>query len=81
MLSSLPVVTHNGPVFQWIAKGTSAQLIDMSRDGELSRMLIEMISGTNKGNSRDRVSERFSWERLIPMYLEMYQRVAKNPAD
>ena len=32
MASGLPVIIHKGPIFQWVAEGTSARLIDMSAE-------------------------------------------------
>ena len=35
--SGLPVIIHNGPVFRWVARETSARLIDMGSNGRLSK--------------------------------------------
>ena len=75
MLSGLPVVIHNGPVFKWIADGSSAYSINMVECGQLSRVLIEVLSKNRNGDCREQVMKRFSWEALAPRYLEMYQKV------
>lgn len=75
MLSGLPVAIHNGPVFQWVAKDTSAQLLDMSVEGNLARALQQGLSSRTDAGSRARAAERFSWNSLVPEYLKMYERV------
>ena len=75
ILSGLPVVIHNGPVFQWIAQGTSARLINMANEGELTQVLEEVLAEGNHPSSREEAIRRFSWEALIPQYLRMYERV------
>jgi 1,2-diacylglycerol 3-alpha-glucosyltransferase len=76
MLSGLPVIIHNGPVFQWIAQGTSAQVIDMGTEGELARAFDGVLSQSNYPSSRDEALRRFSWETLIPQYIKMYEQIA-----
>ncbi len=78
LLSDLPVIIHNGPVYSWIANGPSAHLIDMSAKGALEQRLREVLSARNCPSSRD-ASIRFSWEALLPQYLNMYERVAATP--
>jgi glycosyltransferase involved in cell wall biosynthesis len=78
LLSGLPVIIHNGPVFQWIAQGTSARVIDMGTEGELARALDGVLSQSNYSSSRDEALRRFSWETLIPQYLKMYEQIAPD---
>jgi UDP-glucose:(heptosyl)LPS alpha-1,3-glucosyltransferase len=75
LLSGLPVVIHNGPVFRWVAQGTSAHTIDMSIEGTLTKTLQRVLAGGSNGNARSIAIERFSWEELVPKYLDMYQRI------
>jgi glycosyltransferase involved in cell wall biosynthesis len=75
MLSGSPVIIHNSPVFHWIAQGTSAKLIDMSLQGELARALDEVLSESHCSSCRDDAVRRFSWEVLVPQYLNMYEQV------
>ena len=78
MLSGLPIIIHNGPVFEWIAQNTSVRLIDMGVDGELSKALREALSIKNYPTSRDEAVRRFSWEALMPQYLKMYKKIATD---
>jgi glycosyltransferase involved in cell wall biosynthesis len=75
MLSGLPVIIHNGHLFQWIAQGTCARMIDMSSKGALEKELRETLSMKGQPNSRDAAIERFSWQALTPEYLDMYEQV------
>ncbi|MBE0622153.1 MAG: glycosyltransferase family 4 protein [Burkholderiales bacterium] len=85
MLSELPVIVHDGPVFQWLAQGTAAHVIDMASPGALSHALGEVFAaGAASGlhsalrRTREVARQRFSWESLMPQYLEMYHQVS-NP--
>jgi 1,2-diacylglycerol 3-alpha-glucosyltransferase len=78
MLSGLPVIIHNGPVFKWIAQGTPVRAIDMSASGALSRTLKEFLSPDHFPSSREQAWRRFSWEALIPQYLDMYRQVMEG---
>jgi D-inositol-3-phosphate glycosyltransferase len=85
MLSELPVIIHDGPIFKWLANGTSTQLIDMSRPGELTSALLRNIqcaATCEQLNSlklaRQAACSRFSWQALIPQYLEMYLTAAAS---
>jgi glycosyltransferase involved in cell wall biosynthesis len=75
MLSGLPVIVHDAPVFRWIANGTEARCIRMSCDGELERTLSEVLPSKNGAGSRAEAMRRFSWESLATQYADMYQRV------
>jgi glycosyltransferase involved in cell wall biosynthesis len=76
-LTGLPAVIHNGPVFRWVAEGTSAHTIDMSAEGELTRTLRSVLTDHGNGNSRGVATKRFSWEELVPTYADMYHRIAQ----
>lgn len=78
MFSGLPVIIHNGPVFQWLAKGTSARPIDMSAPGELARALEEVLSIDLYPSPREEAVKRFSWEALVPQYQKMYAQVMET---
>lgn len=82
MLSELPVVIHNGPVFQWLAQGTSAHLVDMERPRSLASALGEIFlqaasieQSAALHQARGTARQRFSWEELVPQYLEMYRAI------
>ena len=86
MLSEVPIVIHNGPVFQWLAQDTSARTIDMSRRGALSAALHSVLHSMNKrsdncsglSRSREVAKNRFSWEALIPRYADMYRQAVQK---
>ena len=85
MLSELPLVVHDGPVFRWLAKGTSTQLIDMSEPEALTLALQQSIQrrATSEHSNalklaRQTASSRFSWQALVPKYLEMYRASIAN---
>jgi 1,2-diacylglycerol 3-alpha-glucosyltransferase len=74
MLSGLPTIIHQNAVNRWIADGTSVRLINMAVDGELRKVLEKLLHDRSASSSREKARERFSWERLIPSYLEMYKK-------
>jgi 1,2-diacylglycerol 3-alpha-glucosyltransferase len=86
MLSEVPAVIHNGPVFQWLAQDTSARTIDMSRRGALSATLHSVLNSIHKrsdncsglSRSREVAKSRFSWEALIPRYMDMYRQAVQK---
>jgi len=78
MASGLPAVIHESPANLWIGNGTSARFIDMGANGELRRVLKELLYCKNSESSTNEVIRRFSWQALIPQYLDMYQQVAKT---
>jgi glycosyltransferase involved in cell wall biosynthesis len=75
MLSGLPVVVHNAPVFQWLAGDSSVRNIDMAAPGALARELISVLNNGGDGSAREDAKQRFAWESLIPRYLTMYQKI------
>jgi len=78
MLSGLPVIIHNGPVFKWISEGTSAILTDMSVKGNLRDVLERVLSLKEFPSSRAVAAGRFAWEVLVPQYIRMYQQVEEG---
>jgi 1,2-diacylglycerol 3-alpha-glucosyltransferase len=87
MLSELPVIVHDGPVFQWLAQGTAANLIDMSSAGALTRALGTVFATRASSDfcsalrqTREVARQRFSWEALMPEYLEMYRQASIRDA-
>lgn len=84
MLSELPVVIHNGPVFRWVAQGTSAQLIDMEAPGALVSALrdtsLRPLSSDQHAlhQTREAARRRFSWKELVRHYLAMYRAVTSH---
>jgi glycosyltransferase involved in cell wall biosynthesis len=78
MLSGLPVVIHNGPVFRWLAQDSSTRCVDMSAAGELRQALEGTLADGHDLRTREKAIQRFSWEALVPKYLEMYSRVMEE---
>jgi len=81
ILSELPVIIHNGPIFQWLTHGTPTQLIDMETPGVLFTALGEAFAEAGSSQTvadlrqaRCVARQRFSWGTLVPQYLEMYRR-------
>jgi glycosyltransferase involved in cell wall biosynthesis len=77
MLSGLPLVIHDGPLFQWAAQGARAWHVNMSMPGELKRAAQEALADT-AGAQIEEPWKRFSWDALIPQYLQMYERVMQG---
>jgi glycosyltransferase involved in cell wall biosynthesis len=75
LLTGLPTIVHDGPIFKWVAEGSLAETIDMSVEGRLTDALIRHFQGKTNDNSRDIVVNRFGWKRLLPQYIDMYERI------
>jgi glycosyltransferase involved in cell wall biosynthesis len=82
VLSEIPVVTHDGPVFQWLAEGTTSHVIDMAKAGLLAETLgmvltqeVTLHKDLMLRDSRNTALRRFSWQEMAPRYLEMYREV------
>lgn len=78
MLSGLPVIIHNGPVFRWISEGTSVILTDMSIEGNLRDVFERVLTQKELPSSRAVAAGRFAWEILVPQYVHMYEQVEKG---
>jgi 1,2-diacylglycerol 3-alpha-glucosyltransferase len=77
MASGLPVIINNGPEFRWVAGDSNVMCIDMSQAGELASAVRSVAGGEYISNARESAIRRFSWESLVPQYLEMYQKIAQ----
>jgi glycosyltransferase involved in cell wall biosynthesis len=81
MASGLPVITHHGPLFRWVAGESAVRCIDMSRSGSLANTLSKLLAGSTRSregdSNRREVTARFSWDVLLSSYLEMYERAAR----
>ncbi len=74
MLSGLPLVLHDAPLFRWAAAGMPVRHVDMSAPGALRRAVdLTLAGGCRSG--RDEALKRFSWDALIPDYLRMYAQI------
>ena len=77
MFSGIPVVLHDGPLFRWAAEGTPARHVNMSVPGELRRAVKDALSSGNSCDGRE-ARKRFSWESLIPNYIQMYEKAVQG---
>jgi 1,2-diacylglycerol 3-alpha-glucosyltransferase len=76
MLTGLPLVLHNSPLFRWAAEGASVWHVDMSVQGELGNAVREAVGGYQP--KRELPLKRFSWDNLIPQYIRMYEQTMKG---
>jgi 1,2-diacylglycerol 3-alpha-glucosyltransferase len=76
MLSGLPLVLHNGPLFRWAAEGAPVWHVDMSKQGELKQAVQEALNGYQP--KREVPLKRFSWDTLIPRYIQMYEQTFRG---
>ena len=75
MASGLPVIIHNGPEFRWIAGESGVRCINMSERGAFRKALEDTLADGLKSDARSDAVRRFSWESLIPSYVEMYEKM------
>ena len=80
MLSGLPLVLHDAPLFRWAAEGAPVWHVDMSGDGELRLAVKEALAGGHRSGG-DEPLRRFSWGALIPKYIRMYEQVFQGAAS
>lgn len=86
ILSGLPVIVHDGPVFRWLTEGTDAALVDMAAPGRLAEALrrtfdaLAAPQGLTERTAAARAvaAERFGWTALAPAYARMYAAVARD---
>jgi glycosyltransferase involved in cell wall biosynthesis len=85
LLSELPTVVHNGPVFNWLIRGTKARAIDMSRRGALRDAIKAVLADISEDSyqtvlakSRKAAGDRFGWSRLTSRYVEMYEKIIRT---
>jgi glycosyltransferase involved in cell wall biosynthesis len=82
MSSGLPVIAHQFPVTEWIV-GDGGQIIDMSAPGQLAAVLAQWIGDAQiraaaGRRARHRAIAEFSFERIIPEYLAMYDELHRR---
>jgi glycosyltransferase involved in cell wall biosynthesis len=76
LLTGLPVIVHHSPSNIWITSGTPAHLIDLAREGELSKAIEATLRlERTEPSLNPAVEKRFSWNALTPMYIEMYSNI------
>jgi glycosyltransferase involved in cell wall biosynthesis len=81
LMHGLPVIAHNFPVMNFVI-GEVGVLGDLSREGELSNLLINQLKNPmdHEASSRrwESVSDRFSWKVLAPVYAEIFRKVSSE---
>jgi 1,2-diacylglycerol 3-alpha-glucosyltransferase len=77
MLCGIPVVIHNAPCFRWVAQGDSVWHVDTTVRGELMHAVGQALSCDHRSEAEE-TSKRFSWDALIPSYVDMYERVFRG---
>lgn len=79
MMSGLPVLVHSNDHFRWLL-GSDDGLVDMTRRGALASAIEASRAGIDQARPdlRTRAVERFSWDALLPRYLEMYERALRS---
>jgi glycosyltransferase involved in cell wall biosynthesis len=75
-MSGLPVITHHGRNFRWLAEDSPIRCIDMDENGQLTRELELVLSQPSLPSARDIAVRRFSWQSLAPEYLRMYELIS-----
>lgn len=83
MASSLAVVVHNDPLFEW-AVGDRRCTIDMAKAGALAHRISQLVNDdqerTHLGvHLAGQARKRFDWATLTPRYLEMYESAVRTP--
>ena len=81
MLSGLPVVLHDSPHSRWLVGQSPVNLIDMSGQGTLRNCLDKLLDQHSLPSARGDAVARFSWESLVPQYLEMYAIAAASKVN
>ncbi|MGH9581097.1 MAG: glycosyltransferase family 4 protein [Terriglobales bacterium] len=79
MACGLPIVAHKYEVTRWIV-GEGGLTGDLSREGELARLLAELHSDSQMrrqlgGAARQRACEAFAPSRIVPLYQDMYRQI------
>ena len=80
MASQVPALGHNFAVTKWVI-GEGGQTLDMTRDGELSRVLNEYVDSQRKhidgNNGRERTKTVFSKQAVTTKIIEMYEEIVE----
>jgi 1,2-diacylglycerol 3-alpha-glucosyltransferase len=77
MLSGIPVLVHDSPVFHWIAGDSGARYVNMAGPGALAETLTRIVSNGSWPEARAEALRRFSWESLAAGYLAMYRTIVQ----
>lgn len=83
MACGLPVVVHDFPSLRWIA-GDAGSVVDMAAPGALAREIGFYRDHPDVCRQRGELArrqavERFSWQTLKPLYLDMFRKCLGLP--
>ncbi|MBN1570665.1 MAG: glycosyltransferase family 4 protein [Acidobacteria bacterium] len=76
MLSGLPLVLHDAPLFRWAAAGASVRHVNMAEPGELRQAVQQALKGHEP--KLENPLKRFSWDSIIPDYVRMYEQALQT---
>jgi glycosyltransferase involved in cell wall biosynthesis len=79
MASGLPAIVNDHPNLKWIIS-EGGMAIDMEEKGQLASTISYFMDNKDEAikfgrKARERAEEVFSWEILIPKYIDMYERL------
>ena len=79
MASELPIIAHDHPNQRWIL-GDAGLFVDMEKENELASKIEHLMKNNIEAErigkqGRKRAENSFSWDVLIPKYVEMYKKV------
>jgi glycosyltransferase involved in cell wall biosynthesis len=77
MLCGLPLVLHEGPLFKWTGENAPVRYVNMSAPGEL-KIALQSILAEGCRSERDEILKRFSWDALVPKYIQMYEQAVQG---
>lgn len=76
-MAGLPCVIHDHPIMRYVL-AEEGIFADLSKPGGLANVLINTLALPNshqeRAQRRDSVRQRFDWEVLVPLYIEMFRR-------
>ena len=79
--SGLPVLIHDAAHFRWLLPNPKCW-VDMTAASALTQRLafvMERRDALREMRARELVRDRFSWERLRPGYVALYEKTAQVP--
>jgi glycosyltransferase involved in cell wall biosynthesis len=74
LAAGLPVIAHDAPHFRWLL-GSAGTFVDMRVPGRLAAQLDAGAAGSPAARRTE--ADRFSWEHLLPQYLEIIDRARR----
>ena len=71
---------HEAPLFKWTGDNASVLYVNMSARGEL-RSALQRILADGGRSKVDEPLKRFSWDALVPKYIQMYEQVDQRDSQ